>query len=845
MTKSEVFVVPHTHWDREWYFSYEKYHLRLLKLMDCVISLIREGSLPHFHLDGQTVLLEDYLAVKPHMSDAIKQLIRKKKLSVGPWYVLMDEFSVSEESILRNLLIGMKQALSFGQTEFIGYLPDQFGHISQMPTILKKAGIDRGILWRGRGDAASKNLFIWKAPSGASVLMYQLPPVGYGTLMGLTGENLVECIEKALALEKKRSIVPVYLLMYGCDHLFPDPEMIRRLKDEFKFKISSLMDYFREIASYKCKIEVEEGELRRGELFFFLGGTLSNRVHIKMSNYLLEKKLLNIIEPLLVFLKKYKNIDRSQELEYAWKNLIKNHPHDSIAACSVDEVVEDVENRFKRVEEFTDALLNDSLEELFGFSICEQNQPEVSYKIINPYLFRIDSPLIVELFVPWQKIGGLKILDEKGNPVEFQVLSFKSSQMMKPWLHKLPSFFEGKTLRIALRTAIEPLSSRTITLKKLNISEGWFYKNANVSVKNSAIISNGKLELDVSDGCLNVKIGRQIYKDLLYFLDSIDVGDEYNYSWPMVDKMVFSRFNIKKLSLNSLHSMVSIIELSGNISAVYGHIPAKLRIELRENSNWIDFELHVKNTVSNHRMVLLINLPVKRWKVMRLSHFDYCRVLPADFDVDKLNKYNELDPTLFPHRGFIRMEKGPFNVSVIAPGLLEGIILPNGIPGIVLYRSVDKLSKNDLLSRKVGHGGYPLNVPGALYMNKILKFKFRILFDESIENALRHWKVYPFEIIAFPGKNAFNTDIPLEVLTDCIIGAFKPEADFIILRVYNPFDRAKGIKFISGATSVRIFEADFFEKPIRLLSKTPCKFNVPRKDFRVFAIPFEDLGKEV
>ena len=150
MDKKIAHIVTHTHWDREWYQTFQQFRVRLVDLMDHTMEIFdNDPEFKHFMLDGQTVVIEDYLEIKPEQRERIKKLVQERKLFIGPWYVLVDEFLVSGESFIRNLLTGHRIAREFGELMKVGYLPDQFGHISQIPQILRGFDIDCAVAWRG------------------------------------------------------------------------------------------------------------------------------------------------------------------------------------------------------------------------------------------------------------------------------------------------------------------------------------------------------------------------------------------------------------------------------------------------------------------------------------------------------------------------------------------------------------------------------------------------------------------------------------------------------------------------------------------------------------------------
>src|SRR6476659_4917687 len=175
-----VTIVPHTHWDREWYSPFQTFRLRLVDLLDDLLpKLDADPSYAHFMLDGQMAVVDDHLAVRPEAEATIRRLAATGRLSMGPWYVLMDEFLVSGETIVRDLQLGIERSAAFGGAMAVGYLPDMFGHIAQMPQLLAQFGFDQAVVWRGVPAAMDRPAFWWDAPDGSRVRAQYLPE-GYG-----------------------------------------------------------------------------------------------------------------------------------------------------------------------------------------------------------------------------------------------------------------------------------------------------------------------------------------------------------------------------------------------------------------------------------------------------------------------------------------------------------------------------------------------------------------------------------------------------------------------------------------------------------------------------------------
>ena len=250
MTARRIAIVPHTHWDREWYKSYQDFRLALVDLIDTLLPLLeRDASYPHFMLDGQMAVVDDYLEVRPEAEGRLRMLAAAGRLSVGPWYILMDEFLASGETIVRNLQMGLVRGAAFGGVMELGYLPDMFGHIAQMPQILQLAGFHDAVVWRGVPSQVTKNAFIWESPDGSSVRAEYLP-VGYGNGAALPDDA------KALIRRTRDNVAEVaeflmgdLLCMNGSDHLMPQPWLGRvvaeanDLQDEFDFEVTSFPRY--------------------------------------------------------------------------------------------------------------------------------------------------------------------------------------------------------------------------------------------------------------------------------------------------------------------------------------------------------------------------------------------------------------------------------------------------------------------------------------------------------------------------------------------------------------------------------------------------------------------------
>jgi mannosylglycerate hydrolase len=360
-----VAVVPHTHWDREWYEPFEIFRMRLVDTLDSLVELMEsDPSYGWFLLDGQMAAVDDYLEVRPQATERLRELAASGRIAVGPWYVLMDEFLVSGETIVRNLQMGLERAAEFGGAMDVGYLPDMFGHIAQMPQILAEAGFEHAVVWRGVPSAIDRSAFWWVAPDGSKVRAEYLT-TGYSNAATLP-DDAPSLVQRAAAYEKDVApfLLDGILYMNGSDHLPPQPFLGRVLReandlqDDFAFTITSLPDYL--VKAPVDGLPTWHGELRSGFRANLLMGVTSNRVDVKEAAAAAEIAIERRAEPYAALFGDPAEWP-SRLLELAWLNVVRNAAHDSICACSVDGVVDAVLERFAEARRVGEGLAERAL----------------------------------------------------------------------------------------------------------------------------------------------------------------------------------------------------------------------------------------------------------------------------------------------------------------------------------------------------------------------------------------------------------------------------------------------------------------------------------------------------
>ena len=331
----DVDVVVHTHWDREWYLPRETTLVRLQAVMSQVLDALDSAALPSFLFDGQTVALEDLLAVAPpRLVQRLQHHARAGRHILGPWYVSADEFLVSGESLLRNLAFGLADAARLGPPQRLGYLPDTFGHVAQMPQILAQFGIGQAVLWRG-ADAVHDR-FDWSAPDGSVARTVYLTAGYY--LIPLHGaqdpQRLLSLLRQLAARRDPQAGGPL-LLLHGGDHLAPAANLAQRLQafnasqDEFRLRWATLQAHADAVLESGGACETLHGELRHNAQAFVLPDVLSSRRPLKQAHQQAEDRLLGEIEPLWAQAVPGAHVPAG--LDRAWRLLIQQQAHDGAA----------------------------------------------------------------------------------------------------------------------------------------------------------------------------------------------------------------------------------------------------------------------------------------------------------------------------------------------------------------------------------------------------------------------------------------------------------------------------------------------------------------------------------
>lgn len=454
----QIILVPHTHWDREWYQTFQQFRMRLVNTVDKLLDILEQDeAFRFFLLDGQTVILDDYLEVRPEQEERLRRQLQSGRLLTGPWYVQPDEFLVSGEALIRNLTIGLQRASEFTTPMRIGYTPDTFGHIAQLPQILQGSGIDSMVFWRGVGKETDRSEFYWEAPDGSRVLAIHLAdPLGYANArqLPLHIDEFMQRVELLVANIFPYATTNALLFMNGFDHdeaqkglpaiLAQANKRLGQLEpglqqflnttsrngqkyNAISIEIGTLSHYIERIHQQDT-LQTLRGELRSSQRAHLLPGVLSTRMWLKQQNAITEQLLERWVEPMAVWSHILGVPYPHGLIQLAWRYLLQNHAHDSICGCSIDQVHRENSVRFAQSQQIGEGVLAQALQEITKridtrapFAVTHATQEPLAIIVFNPAPGPRTDIVTAEVELPGTLQQG-EIVDEQGQLMPYSIL---------------------------------------------------------------------------------------------------------------------------------------------------------------------------------------------------------------------------------------------------------------------------------------------------------------------------------------------------------------------------------------------------------------------------------------
>lgn len=821
-------IVSHTHWDREWYRSFQAFRARLVDTVDRVLDLVAEDAGYFFQLDGQSIAAEDYLAIRPARREELEAACRMGRIEIGPWYVQPDSLLPSGEAHIRNLLEGRRVAQSFGQCCRIAYTPDSFGHPAQFPQLFAGFGLDPFVYWRGNGDEIESlgNEYLWRAPDGSTVRCEHLAK-GYFSAWGFS-RDVAETVKRlqTLALELHQSARhDCVLLMNGFDHMLPDEntrEVAEALAQQTGWEVErGLLDTFAQSLPEKGLAEFS-GELLGGRVANLLPGVWSTRVPLKLANRRCEAALEGWAEPWATLALATTGLTYEvPALRSAWRSLLQNQAHDSICGCSRDLVHQQMHTRYQMAQELADETTQRLLERLAGLGVTRQvaQQGEIELAVFNPSPHPRTDLVRMPLdgFPAFTSVGLARLLAANIGAQGFEV--------------------DGCPARlIALDETSRPSPVPDQPIYDLEFvaqdvpAFGWKRVTLRPSPPHSdfeddgTCIENAQLRVNCDpDGTLRVRTGTCEWSGLAALEDCGDRGDTYDFdaledeattreAWPC-EQVRTRRYRyasgIQELEISRTLSIPKGLTRDRRArSREHVVLPVTMVARIAEGVERVDLALRLTNTAMDHRLRLLFPTGSRVDRFHAATTFDSAI---RHTDAPNASHWLHPAPTTFPHQGWIAAG----SLVVAAPGLAEAEVTPEGCIKLTLVRAVGRLSRADLRSRP-GVAGPTLATPGAQCLETmemaLSLFEAPIAHVPSLardaELGLRAVAAGPTPLV--PCASPLLCLMPQTL----VFSALKPaqSGEGVILRVLNPTPNEERARItlgfaIGGARAVRLDES--------------------------------------
>ena len=831
----KLHVISHTHWDREWYMPFEQHRLRLVDLVDLLLDIFAtEPDYKHFHLDGQAIVLEDYLAVRPEREAELRKAAKGGKLSLGPWYVLQDEFLTSGEANVRNMLAGMRAARRFGEPCLVGYLPDSFGNLSQMPQILRGFGIDNAVFGRGvnrwnpETGTGFKSELTWRAPDGSEVL---------GIFMANWYSNAMDIPadpdEAAEFMAARRDVTAAFattsqlLMMNGCDHTPTRRDVGRVIKalkgklGEDKLKHSTFEAYVADLRAEVSNLQVHEGEMRSEytDGWGTLANTLSARLYQKRANFECQALYEKWAEPLSAFAwaaGRGSFAYPGDPLWYGWRTLMQNHPHDSICGCSCDEVHREMDTRFDKAREVGNALVaraaNALAEQVDTAWVAAGSVPAV---VFNPLpQARTETVRLVVDFPEDAEIADVEVLTSGGQCVASRIVK-DHGVVWDYWLpeDRFRETFHARRLTIEIVAAEVPgcgYATYSVTSLAQNGRKGEEPAKGEWPEGSSGVLENENLRVVIAhDGSLTVndKHSGVEFSDLNVHEDTGDVGDEYIYRAPADDVAITTTDEPAHVALFRRPTGDQVAEITQWLmvprraagpgkSTRTDEVIIATQLFLGAQAKALEVYVTLGNTATDHRIRALFPTHVDTTVASADGQFDIVqrRIVPAPTWTNPNNAQ--------PQQAFVDVSDEHCGLTIANRGLPEYEVLRDGANTIALtlLRSVGQigdwgdfptpeaqcLGEQRAAYAIIPHGGrisHPgPDGPAALAYG----FAFPMWGMQVV--ARSDGRPRPS---ALPAAASLVTLAPANVVLSAIKKA--EDRDSLIVRVYNPFATAQKV----------------------------------------------------
>ena len=722
--KKKVYAYLHTHWDREWYRDKEDFNLRLLKVFDCVVEELTTSKAPFFYFDGQTIALLDYLKYRPGKENTIKKLIKEQKLAIGPYFVCADSFLINFASMLKNIDIGLEISKKYGQKDYIGYMADIFGVSNSAFLALNKKNIDKALIWRGVNPKKINNNcnFIKNNVNTSWLVQGYFNDFFHSEIeIKKKAQNIKTCLDKISKYSKNSILLPI-----GADHLGilknanEKIAEINQYLDDYEIILTSPFEYFK---NSKFENKTNEIEFLDNSDTYILQGCYSAHIAQKIENDYVQNKLSKIVEPINHYFK----LGYEKNIDFCYKTLIKNHAHDGICGCSIDEVVKSVNSRFEKCKNILNALNYEMIGDIKKkYDISNKTKDKIG--VLN--LTNSADLRVIEATLPY-KIKNSQIISKKNAfPKNYLYDEYKIpvTEEITPFYTQIVEIDRSKSMEFNTLNVVKPI-------KKVKISDN--------SIENDYICLKVKNQ--------KIKILNKISKEKIDFklIDTPDDGDSYNYaptSNPTEIKLIKSKILKDGKILSTLRLYFKNITLD---------------INLNNHSKFLEFNSIINNKKKNHKIQAVFVLEDNIDKTISSDAYGIIeRKIDYNYSLFKnmpTKKPFELKTNCFPMANFVNFK----NNSILTKGLNEYEIYKNELR-ICLLRSFSTISNPKNKARFIP-AGPNLETEISKYLCKTSQ-NFAFLFGDY-KDCFNNLDIFNKNYLVLDGKYEKEINFNIDELT--------------------------------------------------------------------------------
>lgn len=841
-----IHMISHNHWDREWIFTAEYANRWLPTFFDNLFAMLEKEPDYRFVLDGQMLIIEDYLRQLPPNKVAakerdIRKYVRIGQLLIGPAYLQPDWSLVSGEALVRNLLIGSKMARRYGNVMKAGWLLDNFGQIAQAPQIFRGFDIEGVFLWRGVELPVEeiKTEFWWEAPNGARILsVYLLDSYRNAMVLGMTQDIAQERILSHTDMLLHFASTPNVLLMNGYEQV-PEPDDVlpiiarvnRAIEPEMYCVQSTPLDYLQAIQSHEPDLPVLKGYLYSGRYAPILKGVYSSRGYLNQQNKDCQRELEQWAEKFKTFAWTLGFDYPEDRLERAWKTLLLNHTHDDLCGCCIDPIARDMEERFADVSHLANVMSSESLRAITQ-TIGTTSGGDAALVVFNPSSRPRREMVGISMELPEETVE-FHIHDSHGNVVPFQLVNRIGKKVdFYMWqAHGIPS--------VGYRTYY--IDAGTKQAKP--------HPQVTVSANNA--MENDYLHVKINDdGTLTIreKIRDDVYENVGFFEDGGDAGDTYDYSYPEQDNVISSLGQKAKITVDADGPLIVRFRVELWLRLPRGltedrksrqqktrKVPIVSFVELAANARHVEIRTTIHNVVKDHRLRVHFPTGLQSDHSHAGMPFDIAQFpildAPDSGDVPEqlqglmlAGRYTEPVNTR-PFQNFINLADEKSSFTVFSCGLSEYEVLPDkNTIALTLLRGVGWLARPDLLIRE-GDVGPHIFTPEAQCLGRHT-FEYAIyprgsdlhLANLQFESDRHTLKFRVVQTDTHPGRlpdeYSFLSWIDEELEGALKLTALKQseEADGVIVRFYNALGRPAKTHLKLGGQVTRAWRTNMKEE---------------------------------